>query len=83
MNQLFKPYYAAIFTSKRKKNIIGYSEMAAYMEALAKSQPGYLGIDSAYSDVGLTVSYWETLENIKNWKNNLEHQIAQKKGKTE
>lgn len=83
MNQLIKPYYAVIFTSKRKENIIGYSEMAAYMEELAKRQPGYLGIDSVYSDVGLTVSYWETLESIKNWKNNVEHQTAQKKGKKE
>jgi heme-degrading monooxygenase HmoA len=83
MDPLFKPYYAVIFTSIRKDNINGYDEMAAYMEELATSQSGYLGIDSAYNEIGLTVSYWESLESIKNWKNNFEHQIAQKKGKTD
>ena len=28
------------------------------MEELAKSQKGYLGIESDRSDVGITASYW-------------------------
>lgn len=76
-----KPYYAVIFTSKPTENNVGYAEMAEAMEALAKKQPGYLGIESARSDIGITVSYWESLEAITHWKNNAQHQVAQRLGK--
>ena len=79
--QNFKPYYAVIFTSTVTKNTEGYSEMAQKMEDLAKTQSGFLGIDSAREDVGITVSYWESLEAIKTWKQNSEHLIAQQKGR--
>jgi heme-degrading monooxygenase HmoA len=77
----FKPYYAVIFTSTQTEHVEGYCEMANKMEALAKQQKGYLGIDSAKNDVGITVSYWETLEAIKNWKANTKHLFAQQKGR--
>ena len=82
MNKDFKPYYAVIFTSTQKENIEGYSEMADKMEALAKQQNGYLGMDSAKNDVGITISYWESLDAIKNWKQESEHLQAQQKGRT-
>lgn len=78
----FKPYFAVIFTSIQNTSIAGYEQMADHMEALAKQQPGYLGLESARSDVGITVSYWESLEAIKNWKQNVEHLQAQHLGKT-
>ncbi len=77
----FKPYFAVIFTSTHTNNIQGYSEMAAKMEHLASQQDGYLGMDSARTDVGITVSYWESLEAIKNWKSNSEHLLAQYNGR--
>lgn len=77
----FKPYFAVIFTSKHTNNISGYSEMANKMEHLAKLQKGFLGIESARNEVGITVSYWDSLEAIKNWKMNAEHLLAQKLGK--
>ena len=76
-----EPYYAVIFTSVQTENTEGYSEMAELMENLAKKQTGYLGIESARNEVGITVSYWQSLESIKNWKANLDHIIAQKKGR--
>lgn len=79
--QNFKPYYAVIFTSKLTKKNEGYSEMAQKMEDLAKKQKGFLGIESVREDVGITVSYWESLEAIKTWKQNSEHLIAQQKGR--
>tara|TARA_R110002073_G_scaffold6370_2_gene37711 strand:- start:28075 stop:28386 length:312 start_codon:yes stop_codon:yes gene_type:complete len=79
--QNFKPYYAVIFTSIVTKNTEGYSEMAIKMEDLAKTQSGFLGIESAREAVGITVSYWESLEAIKAWKQNSEHLIAQQKGR--
>ncbi len=74
-------YYAVIFTSKKTVNIKGYNEMSKEMESLAKKQPGYLGLDSAHNEIGITISYWDNLEAIKNWKKNLKHQTAQKYGK--
>ena len=56
-------------------------KMAEKMETLAKQQQGYIGIDSARNDVGITVSYWESLDAIKNWKANSEHLFAQQKGR--
>ena len=75
------PYYAVIFTTTRTQGDNGYSEMANRMEELAKQQPGYLGIESAREETGITVSYWKDLESIRNWKINLDHLRAQKLGK--
>ena len=77
------PYYAVIFTSIQNENIEGYSEMAEKMETLAKSQEGFLGIESARNEIGITVSYWESLDAIKNWKQHSEHLLAQQKGRTQ
>ena len=75
-------YYAVIFTSTRTEVEAGYAEMATKMVELAKVQPGYIGMESARSEIGITVSYWESLEAIKNWKANMEHVEAQEKGRT-
>ena len=74
-------YYAVIFTSTRTEVEAGYAEMAIKMVELAKAQPGYIGMESARSEIGITVSYWKSLEAIKNWKANMEHLEAQEKGK--
>ena len=75
------PYYAVIFTSKRTDGDNGYSIMAEQIEVLAKTQPGYLGMESAKEYIGITVSYWENLDAIKSWKENTAHLFAQEKGK--
>ncbi|MCM3042615.1 antibiotic biosynthesis monooxygenase [Paenibacillus motobuensis] len=77
------PYYAVIFTSERTEGDRGYAEMAEEMVRLASVQPGFLGVESAREGLGITVSYWETLESIQNWKQNERHLIAQSKGKSE
>ena len=74
------PYYAVIFTSLRKPGDNGYAEMADRMVELAGQQDGFLGIESAREDIGITVSYWRDLESVKAWKENTEHRSAQKKG---
>lgn len=71
------PYYAVIFTSTRTDLDDNYQEMALKMEILAKQQPGFLGVESARNEIGITVSYWESLEAIANWKQNLDHLDAQ------
>ena len=81
--ELQQPYYAVIFTNTRTEGDFGYAEMAEQMERLAKQQKGYLGFESARSNLGIAVSYWESLEAIADWKANLEHLYAQEKGKSD
>jgi len=75
------PYYAVIFTSLLSENTEGYLEMATQIENLAKQQSGFLGMDSAREEIGITISYWESLDAIKIWKSNVDHLVAQKQGK--
>ncbi len=74
------PYYAVIFTTVKSANLEGYAEMNARMFELAQQQKGYLGIESAHGDIGLSVTYWETLEDINRWRNHAEHKLAQAAG---
>lgn len=75
------PYYAVIFTSIRTDVEDGYSKMSEKMVELAKIQPGFLGIESARGETGISISYWKDLISIKKWKENIEHMKAQKIGK--
>lgn len=79
------PYYAVVFTSQRTEADAddGYGEMADKMFALASRQPGFLGVESVRdaAGVGITVSYWSSLDAIRQWKRNEEHLVAQAKGK--
>ncbi|GGX89883.1 hypothetical protein GCM10007160_16620 [Litchfieldella qijiaojingensis] len=75
------PYYAVIFTSVRSElDDEDYEAMATRMVELASQQPGFLGVESAREDVGITVSYWDSLEAIKRWKAHVEHREAQRLG---
>jgi heme-degrading monooxygenase HmoA len=75
------PYYAVIFTSLRTPGDQGYGDMATRMVELAARQPGYLGYESAREELGITVSYWESLEAIRGWKQHAEHLLAQRQGR--
>ena len=75
------PYYAVIFTSLRTEGDNGYDEMSVEMAGLAAEQDGFLGVEFARNELGITVSYWKSLEAIKNWKANTRHLLAQKQGR--
>jgi heme-degrading monooxygenase HmoA len=75
------PYYAVIFTSVRTEGDDGYAEMADRMIELAHQQDGFLGVESARNEVGITVSYWRDLESVRKWKENMEHTIARNLGR--
>jgi heme-degrading monooxygenase HmoA len=80
------PYYAVIFTSLRTPaDPQGYDEMAQRMVDLAQQQPGYLGVESARGadGLGITVSYWESEEAIRQWREHAEHRVAQQQGKAD
>ncbi|RFZ81650.1 antibiotic biosynthesis monooxygenase [Mucilaginibacter terrenus] len=75
------PYYAVIFTSIRTGVDEGYGDMAAEMVRLATEQDGFLGVESARNDTGITVSYWKNTDAIRTWKANTSHLLAQKYGR--
>lgn len=77
-------YYAVIFSSQFvSEDDVGYSAMAAKMTELSGSQKGFRGMESVRdeSGKGITVSYWDTLEDISAWRKNSEHALAQKMGR--
>jgi heme-degrading monooxygenase HmoA len=77
------PYYAVIFTSERHEEDDGYGQMADRMMTLAAGQPGYLGVESARGEdrIGITVSYWASLDAIAQWRAHAEHRIARETGR--
>ena len=79
------PYYAVIFTARRTAVDGGYDATAERMVELAAQQPGFLGIESTRGEdgLGITVSYWTSLEAIAAWRAHGEHRIAQERGRSE
>jgi heme-degrading monooxygenase HmoA len=77
------PYYAVIFSSRRTGVDEGYGAMADRMLALARTQPGFLGVESTRGPdgFGITVSYWDCLEAIAAWREQAEHRVAQTTGR--
>jgi heme-degrading monooxygenase HmoA len=75
------PYTAVIFTSLRTEGDSGYTLMSKRMVDLAAQQPGYLGVESAREELGITVSYWVDDAAAAAWKQVAEHLIAQKRGR--
>jgi len=78
-------HYAVIFNSQRTEVDAGYGAMADHMVALAAQQPGYLGMDSVRdaTGAGITVSYWQTLDDIAAWRRHAEHAAARDTGRAQ
>ncbi|NUT88548.1 antibiotic biosynthesis monooxygenase [Pseudomonas corrugata] len=77
-------YYAVIFTSLRTAGDQGYAEASERMVALAREQPGFLGIESARGEegLGITVSYWSSEAAILAWKQHPEHSAIRERGRS-
>jgi len=77
------PYWAVIFSSVRNRQPGDqFDDTDQRMMTLAAQQPGYLGIETAYSDIGITVSYWADEESIAAWRRHADHAFAQYEGRT-
>lgn len=77
------PYYAVIFSSIRKGDPLQYQLLSREMSELALEQPGFLGMEHAREDIGITVSYWADLESIRAWREHSRHRFAQRRGRDE
>ena len=79
-------YFAVIFTAQRTisdENM--YQITADRMVTLAQQQIGFLGVESVRGEdgIGITVSYWQDREAIRNWRVEVEHMAAQQMGRKE
>jgi heme-degrading monooxygenase HmoA len=75
---------AVIFVNQRTgTDEAGYQAAAAAMDALAKEQCGYRGIDSVRDadGAGITVSYWQDEDAAKSWRDNAEHAAIREAGR--
>jgi heme-degrading monooxygenase HmoA len=75
------PYVAVVFTSVRTDGDQGYAAMSRRMLALAAEQDGFLGVESAREEVGITVSYWRDEAAARAWKEVAAHLVAQRRGR--
>tara|TARA_B100001559_G_C16341544_1_gene548274 strand:+ start:448 stop:789 length:342 start_codon:yes stop_codon:yes gene_type:complete len=78
------PYFASIFTTQLGENLDDYDETSDRMAELVEKYDGFMGMHSARDEngYGITVCYWKSEDSINAWRNDLEHQTAQAKGKT-
>ena len=77
------PYYAVIFSSRRKEGDNGYQAMFEAMLNLAVEQPGFLGREAARDSngFGVHVIYYKDEASILAWKNHAQHLVAQRLGR--
>lgn len=75
--------YVVIFKAEIKALEQAYFDTAARMRELAKKKYGCLEFISACEgNLEISVSYWETEEQIQRWKQDKEHLHAQEHGKS-
>lgn len=75
--------YAVIFRAEINKLDSRYSEVASQMQELAIKEYGCTEFISATEDAQeIAISYWQDLEQIKQWKQDSEHLVAQKLGRS-
>jgi len=61
----------------------GYAEMAEQMSKLARSSPGFIAEKGFTAEDGerLTVVWWQDEETLKQWRNDVQHLVAQRVGR--
>ena len=75
--------YAVIFRAKIDKIDKQYTQIAERMRQLAFEKYGCIEFTSVTeNNEEISISYWKTQEQIKNWKEDAEHIVAQEFGKT-
>ena len=75
---------AVMFMSKRNdSDPEGYAQAAAEMVKAAQAFPGYAGLWSARGadGVGITISYWQSEEAARAWKENSTHAAIREQGR--
>lgn len=75
------PYYAVIFSSTKSNDLEGFYEMDEKILEIALEQPGFLGYETGGQPPhNVFISYWKDLEAIDQWRHNISHKEAKKRG---
>lgn len=75
--------FAVIFKAKPGQQDDEYLKTVARMRELAFNKYGCLDfITATEGELELAISYWKDEESIKNWKDDAEHTLAQKAGRS-
>ena len=75
--------YAVIFRAEIDKLGSRYSDMASKMRDLATNKYGCIEFTSVTEGSHeIAISYWRDLEQIKKWKQDSEHLVAQELGRS-
>ena len=75
--------YAVIFRAEINKLDSRYSEVASQMQELAIKEYGcteFISVTDGAQEIA--ISYWQDQEQIKQWKQDSEHLVAQKLGRS-
>ena len=79
--------YLNVFRSRKRANFDGeaYAADAARMQALARTQKGFISFRTYAAEDGetLSMSEWQTEEHARAWQRNAEHVAVQGKGRSE
>lgn len=81
---LAPPYYAVMFSSQRNDaDPEAYDAASERMLELARTMPGYLGVESTRDGTGfgITISYWDSEQAIAAWKRQAEHAAVRERGR--
>lgn len=75
--------YAVIFRAEINEADQAYAEMAAKLRVLAKEEYGCADfISVTEGNCEISISYWESKEQIAQWKQDSEHLVAQRLGRS-
>jgi len=75
--------YAVIFRAEINELDSRYSDMASRMRDLAINQYGCMEFTSVTEGIQeIAISYWQDQEQIKKWKQDSEHLVAQELGQS-
>jgi heme-degrading monooxygenase HmoA len=81
-----EPHVACIFRSTRKSDsTIEYAEWSERMDRLVATMPGYLGHVSFREEStgrGVTISYFESMTTLEQWRQHSLHREAQALGRS-
>ena len=80
------PYVAVIFSSLRMPGgAEEYGATADRMVELARTMPGFLGVESVRGadGFGITVAYFTDEDAVRRWREHPEHREAQRRGRAE
>jgi heme-degrading monooxygenase HmoA len=75
--------YAVIFKAEFKHQNEEYFKLAKRMRELARNKYGCVGfLSTCEGENEISISYWESEDQVRRWKQDEEHIKAQEKGKT-